>query len=132
MTGWVGNIEEASKGNSYFRQVLFTAQNLQLVVMSLEPGEEIGLEMHDHLEQFIRIESGRATVTLGPSEDEIAEAHDIEADFAVVIPGGTWHNVINRGESQLKLYTIYAPPQHPEGTVHRTKADATAAEAEHH
>ncbi len=132
MTGWVGNIEEAAKVSSYFRQVLFTAQNLQLVVMSLEPGEEIGLEMHDHLEQFIRIESGRATVTMGPSEDEIAEAHDIEEDWAVVIPGGTWHNVINRGDGQLKLYTIYAPPQHPHGTVHRTKADAVAAEAEHH
>jgi mannose-6-phosphate isomerase-like protein (cupin superfamily) len=132
MTGWVGNIEEAAKVNSYFRQVLFTAQHLQLVVMSLEPGEEIGLEMHDHLEQFIRIESGRATVTMGPSEDQIAEAHDIEGDWAVVIPGGTWHNVINRGDGPLKLYTIYAPPQHPDGTVHRTKADAVAAEAEHH
>ena len=132
MTGWVGNIEEAAKVNSYFRQVLFTAQHLQLVVMSLEPGEEIGLEMHDHLEQFIRIESGRATVTMGPSEDQIAEAHDIEGDWAVVIPGGTWHNVINRGDGPLKLYTIYAPPQHPDGTVHRTKADAVAAEAKHH
>ncbi len=132
MTGWVGNIEEAAQVNAYFRQVLFTAQHLQLVVMSLEPGEEIGLEMHDHLEQFIRIESGRATVTMGPSEDQIAEAHDIEGDWAVVIPGGTWHNVINRGDGPLKLYTIYAPPQHPDGTVHRTKADAVAAEAEHH
>ena len=132
MTGWVGNIEEAAKVNAYFRQVIFTAQHLQLVVMSLEPGEEIGLEMHDHLEQFIRIESGRATVTMGPSEDRIAEAHDIEGDWAVVIPGGTWHNVINRGDGPLKLYTIYAPPQHPDGTVHRTKADAVAAEAKHH
>lgn len=130
MAGWVGNIEEASKKNAYFREVLFTAQNLQLVVMSLEPGEEIGVEMHDHLEQFIRVESGRAEVTMGPSRDEIAETHDMEGDWAVVIPGGTWHNVINTGDGQLKLYTIYAPPQHPEGTVHKTKAEA--AEAEHH
>ncbi|MGH3330811.1 MAG: cupin domain-containing protein [Nocardioidaceae bacterium] len=132
MTGWVGNIEETAKGNSYFREVLFTAQNLQLVVMSLEPGEEIGVEMHDHLEQFIRIESGSATVTMGPSKDEIAETHALEDDWAVIIPGGTWHNVINTGGGSLKLYTIYAPPEHPDGTVHRTKADATAAEAEHH
>ena len=130
MTGWVGNIEAAAKGNSYFREVLFTAQNLQLVVMSLEPGEEIGIEMHDHLEQFIRIESGRAVVTMGPSKDEIAETHDMESDWAVIIPGGTWHNVINTGDGPLKLYTIYAPPQHPQGTIHKTKAEA--AEAEHH
>lgn len=131
MTGWVGNIEEATTGNTYFRKVLFTAEHMQLVVMTLQPGEEIGLEMHDHLDQFIRVESGRATVTLGPSKDEVADTHHVEDDWAVVIPGGTWHNVINEGDQELKLYTIYTPPQHADGTVHETKADADAAEAEH-
>ena len=131
MTGWVGNIEDVTNGNSSFRRVLHTGVTSQLVVMSLKPGEEIGLEMHDHLDQFIRVESGRATVTLGPSKDEVAETHHLEDDWAVVIPGGTWHNVVNEGAEELKLYTIYAPPEHPDGTVHETKADADAAEAEH-
>ena len=132
MTGWIGNIEEATTGNTYFREVLFTDATMQLTVMSLKPGEEIGVEMHDHRDQFIRVESGRATVTMGPSEDEVAETHHLEDDWAVVVPGGTWHNVINNGDAELKLYSIYAPPEHPDGTVHETKADADAAEAEHH
>lgn len=132
MTGWVGNIEEATTGNDHFREVLFTGGSLQLTVMSLAPGEEIGVEMHDHLDQFIRVESGRATVTMGPSEDEVTETHRLEDDWAVIVPGGTWHNVVNDGDEVLKLYSIYAPPEHPEGTVHRTKAEADAAEAEHH
>lgn len=129
MTGWTGNVEVATKSSSYFRKVLFTADNMQLVVMSLRVGEEIGVEVHDHLEQFIRVESGLATVTMGPSRDEVTEHHDLEAGWVVVVPGGTWHNVANRGDVELKLSTIYAPPQHAEGTVHRTKADAIAAEA---
>ena len=132
MTGWVGNIDEATTRNDSFRTVLFTAQHLQLVVMSLLPGEEIGLEKHDHLEQFIRIESGRARVTMGPSPDEVEESHELEDDWAVVIPGGTWHNVVNIGDAALKLYTLYAPPEHPDGTVHTTKAEADAAEEGHH
>lgn len=132
MTGWVGNIEEATTGNDHFREALFTGGSLQLTVMSLAPGEEIGAEMHDHLDQFIRVESGRATVTMGPSEDEVTETHRLEDDWAVIVPGGTWHNVVNDGDEVLKLYSIYAPPEHPEGTVHRTKAEADTAEAEHH
>jgi mannose-6-phosphate isomerase-like protein (cupin superfamily) len=132
MTGWVGNIEEATTGNTSFREALFTGGNLQLTVMSLKPGEEIGLEMHDHLDQFIRVESGRATVTLGPSKDVVAQTHDLEDDWAVIVPGGTWHNVVNSGDEELKLYSLYAPPEHPEGTVHPTKEDADAAEAAHH
>ncbi|HEX6249436.1 MAG TPA: cupin domain-containing protein [Nocardioidaceae bacterium] len=131
MTGWVGNIEEATTGNGYFREALFTGATMQLTVMSLEPGEEIGVEMHDHLDQFIRVESGRATVTMGPSEDEVAETHHLEDDWAVIVPGGTWHNVVNDGDEPLKLYSLYAPPEHPQGTVHRTKAEADAAEAGH-
>jgi mannose-6-phosphate isomerase-like protein (cupin superfamily) len=131
MTGWVGNIEEATTGNTYFRKVLFTGERMQLVVMTLRPGEEIGLEMHDHVDQFIRVESGRATVTTGPSKDDIAETHHVEDDWAVIIPGGTWHNVVNEGDQDLQLYSIYTPPEHADGTVHATKADADAAEAEH-
>lgn len=132
MTGWVGDIEEATTANDTFRTVLFTGERLQLTVMSLEPGEEIGVEMHDHLDQFIRIEEGTGRVTFGPSKDEIAETHEVEDDWAVIIPGGTWHNVINTGDGKLKLYSIYTPPEHPDGTVHATKAEADAAEAEHH
>ncbi len=127
MSGWIGNVEGAARSNDYFRQVLTTAKHLQLVLMTLEPGEEIGLEVHDEHEQFIYLVSGRATVTLGPTRHEVAEAHDIEAGWAALVPGGTWHNVINRGEVALQLFTLYAPPEHPEGTVHRTRADATAA-----
>ena len=131
MTGWVGDIEDATLANDTFRTVLFTGQNLQLTVMRLSPGEEIGVEMHDHLDQFIRIEEGMARVTMGPSEDEVSETHEVEDDWAVIIPGGTWHNVINTGEGDLKLYSLYTPPEHPDGTVHRTKAEADAAEHDH-
>ncbi len=131
MTGWAGNIDEATTQNDNFRTVLFTARHLQLVVMSLQQGEEIGMEKHDHLEQFIRIESGRARVTMGPAPDEVEESHELEDDWAVVIPGGTWHNVVNIGDGPLKLYTLYAPPEHPDGTVHQTKADAEAAAHDH-
>jgi mannose-6-phosphate isomerase-like protein (cupin superfamily) len=131
MTGWVGNIEEVTAANPHFREVLFTGENLQLVVMSLAPGEEIGLEMHDHLDQFIRVEAGTATITMGPSETEVDQTHRVEADSAVVVPGGTWHNVVNTSDQPLRLYTIYGPPEHPAETLHHTKADADAAEAEH-
>lgn len=131
MTGWVGNIEDATNDNTNFRTVLFTGVTSQLVVMSLKPGEEIGWEMHDDLDQFIRVESGNAKVTLGPSRDEVEATHELEHDWAVVVPGGTWHNVTNTGDTDLKLYTIYSPPEHPDGTVHKTKEEADAAEAEH-
>ena len=132
MTGWVGDIEAATVSNTNFRTALFTGSQMQLTVMSLEAGEEIGVEMHAGTDQFIRVEQGQARVTFGPSEDEVAETHDVEDDWAVVIPAGTWHNVINRGDGVLKLYSLYAPPEHPHGTVHRTKAEADAAEAAHH
>lgn len=128
MIGWVGNIEDETLRNSNFRTVLFTGEQTQLTVMSIPPGEEIGLEMHDHLDQFLRVESGTAKVTLGPSKDEIAETHELRDDWVVIVPGGVWHNVINTGDDDLKLYSLYSPPEHPDGTVHRTKAEADAAE----
>ncbi len=130
MRGWSANIEDATVDNETFRTVVFTGDSLQVTVMSLRPGEEIGTEVHDGLDQFIRVEQGRADVLMGPSKDDLSEIHQLEDDWAVVIPGGTWHNVINRGDSALKLYSIYAPPEHPDGAVHPTKADAESAEAE--
>lgn len=119
MAGYFINIEKATMQNDNFRKVLNTAQHSQLVVMSLLPGEEIGTEVHD-LDQFIRFESGRGKVILDGKETEV------EDDWAVVIPAGVEHNVINTSDSEkMKLYSIYSPPEHPEGTVHPTKADDT-------
>jgi mannose-6-phosphate isomerase-like protein (cupin superfamily) len=123
--GYVVNIEKETRKNRDFRRVLHTAEHSQLVVMALSPGEEIGMEVHE-LDQFIRFEEGSATVVLD------GEKHEVGEDWAVVIPAGTRHNVINASESEdLKLYTIYSPPQHPAETVHSTKADADAAERHH-
>lgn len=129
MTGWVGDIEQATKANSFFRKVLHTGEHEQLVVMSIPPGGEIGLEVHPDNDQFLRVEQGRATLSMGPSKEEVAEKQVVEGDWAFIVPAGTWHNVVNNGDEDLKLYTIYAPPHHPDGTIHETKADAEAAEA---
>ena len=121
MNGYVVNIEQRSIENNYVREVLYTASNIQLVVMSLKPGEDIGLETHHGVDQFIRVEAGRGKSILN------GEEHDLEDGSAVVIPSGTQHNIVNVSQSEpLKLYTIYSPPQHPDGTIHRTKADALA------
>jgi mannose-6-phosphate isomerase-like protein (cupin superfamily) len=100
--------------------------------MSLKAGEDIGRERHDGIDQFLRIESGRARVELSRSEDTIDETHDVEDDWAIIVPAGVWHNVVNTGEGELKLYSLYSPPEHPDGTVHRTKEEAEAAEAAQH
>jgi mannose-6-phosphate isomerase-like protein (cupin superfamily) len=126
--GWVGDIEKRTLENETFRTVLFTGQHAQLTVMRLGPGEDIGRERHGDRDQFLRIEEGQARVELGEREDEVDEAHDVSDDWAVVVPAGIWHNVINTGPGELKLYSLYAPPEHPDRTVHRTKADAEAAE----
>lgn len=129
MIGFTGSIEKLTEKNTSFRQVLFTGKHAQLVVMSLLPGEEIGNEVHPKVDQFFRIEEGEATFVLDGKEKRQTRDGD-----AVVIPAGTYHNVINSSKTKaLKLYTIYSPPNHPDGTVHKTKADADAAEkAEHH
>jgi mannose-6-phosphate isomerase-like protein (cupin superfamily) len=128
MIGWVGNIEKRTLENDTFRTVLFTGAHMQLTVMRLAQGEDIGLERHPDRDQFIRIEEGQARVELGEAEDRVDEAHDVSDDWAIVIPAGIWHNVINTGTGELKLYSLYAPPEHPDRTVHRTKSDAQAAE----
>lgn len=123
---YIGNIEKDTTRNENFRKVLNTTEKSQLVVMSLLPGEEIGMEVHPDTDQFIRIEEGEAKVILDGQETEI------EDDFAVVIPAGTEHNVINIGDEELKLYTIYTPAHHPAETIHKTKSEADASEVEHH
>ncbi len=124
MTGFFGSIEQLTLKNSYFREVLFTGKHCQLVVMSLEPGEDIGNEVHANVDQFFRIEKGEAKFVLNVTEDHIAHGAD-----AVVVPAGTYHNVINTSKTQqLKLYTVYSPPNHPDRTIHKTKAEAEAAE----
>ena len=128
--GWVGDIEDVTKANTTFRTVVHTAKHLQLTVMSLAVGENIGWEMHDNLDQFLRVESGTGTLKLGRSADDVAEEHPVADDWAGIIPAGTWHDVVNEGDSELKLYSIYTPPDHPPGTVHVTKADAEHDEAD--
>jgi mannose-6-phosphate isomerase-like protein (cupin superfamily) len=129
MIGYVGNIEKRTQNNSYFRQVIFTGKHAQLVLMCLEPLEEIGGEVHADVDQFFRIEQGEAKFVFHENEEVLARDGD-----AVVVPAGTYHNVINPSPiAQLKLYTIYSPPNHPDRTVHKTREEALAAEGlEHH
>ena len=128
MTGYVGKIEKLTEKNKYFRQVLYTGKYAQLVLMSLLPGEEIGNEVHHTVDQFFRVEVGEAKFVFSGKEEHLVGAGD-----AVIVPAGTFHNVINTSPTKpLKLYTLYSPPNHPDGTVHKTKAEAEAAEAAHH
>jgi len=127
MSGYVTNIEKDSLSNKNFRKVLFTAPHCQLVLMSLKAGEDIGEETHAKIDQFIRVESGSATAVLN------GKSHPLDNGAAVVIPAGTRHNIINRSKTEdLKLYTLYAPPNHPDGTVHKTRAEAMDAEKHEH
>lgn len=128
---FVVDIEDAAKQNDNFRLALWTGKHLQLTLMSLNVGEDIGLEVHPDLDQFIRIEEGRGLVKMGDTRDKLDFQANVSEDYAFIIPAGKWHNLINTGNRPLKLYSIYAPPQHPFGTVHRTKADAQAAEEVH-
>ncbi len=125
MTGYVGNIEEETLNNTNFRKVIFTAPHSQLVLMSLKPGEEIGEEVHEVVDQFFRFEQGEGKVILNGEEKAV------KSEFAVVVPAGTKHNVINSGTTEMKLYTIYSPAQHKDGTVHKTKSEAMADEEDH-
>ena len=129
MIGYVGPIEKQTLDNTYFRKVLFTGKHSQLVMMCLPVDEEIGNEMHPDVDQFFRIEQGEAKFILSNGREE----HIVHDGEAVVVPAGTYHNVINASHTEeLKLYTIYSPPNHPDGTVHKTKAEADAAEAAKH
>jgi len=121
MKGFVGDIEDLTENNEAFRRVLYTGKNMQLVLMSLNPGEEIGEEVHDDRDQFFRFEEGRGEVIIDGT------ANPVKSDFAVIVPAGAVHNVRNTGNEPLRLYTIYAPPEHVDGTVHATKAEADAS-----
>ena len=128
MIEYVGPIEKLTLENTYFRQVLFTGKHAQLVVMCLGPGEDIGDEVHPNVDQFFRIEQGEARFVFNEKQERLVRDGD-----AVVVPAGTYHNVINASKTApLKLYTVYSPPNHPDGTVHKTKAEAEAAEAAAH
>lgn len=120
MKGFVGNIEDLTEENENFRKVIYTGKFSQLVVMSLKPGEEIGAEVHETHDQFFRFEKGKAKVMIDDNE------YQVEDDFAVIVPAGANHNVINVGDDEVKLYTIYSPAEHREGVVHATKEEAMA------
>lgn len=126
MIGYVGKIEELTLANDYFRQVIYTAPHSQLVLMSLNPNEDIGEETHANVDQFFRIEQGEGKVVLN------GEEHAFSDGFAIVVPAGTTHNVVNTSaDKKLKLYTIYSPANHKDGTIHKTKAEAMADETDH-
>ena len=120
---FVVNINEASKLNQTFRTVLWTGEHLQVTVMSIAPGGDVGLEVHPETDQFLRIEGGEGLVQMGSSEHQVDFEAQVGDDSAIFVPAGTWHNLTNTGPSPIKLYSIYAPPEHPFGTVHQTQAD---------
>lgn len=128
----VVDIERATKENNAFRTALWTGKHLQLTLMSINVNDDIGLEVHPNVDQFIRVEQGEGLVRLGDSKNNLSFQKRVGPSDAIVVPAGTWHNVINVGNIPLKVYSIYAPPQHPWGTVHETKADAIAAEGSDH
>lgn len=126
MTGFVQDIEELTLSNSFFRKVLYTGQHAQLVIMSLKPSEDIGMEVHTTTDQFLRIEKGEGKVIMN------GEEHTLKDGSAIVVPAGTKHNVINTSaENPLKLYTVYSPPHHKDGTIHKTKQEAEADQSDH-
>lgn len=121
---FVTNIEQATVQNTNYRTALWTGCNLQLTLMSIPVGGEIGLEMHPDTDQFLRFEEGTGMAIMGPARDCLNFQRPVCSGFALFVPAGTWHNVINTGNQPLKIYTIYAPPHHPHGTVQATKAQA--------
>lgn len=122
MQGFVDDIEKLTEGNSEFRRVLYTGKNLQLVLMAIQPGDAIGEEVHDDRDQFFRVEAGKGELLIDGT------VHRVEADMAMIVPAGARHNVRCTGKETLKLYTLYAPPEHRHGTLHATKIDADASE----
>lgn len=125
---YVVNIEKVTKENENYRTTLWTGDHLQMTLMSIQPGGDIGLEVHEDTDQFLRIEDGSAIVYMGPTKDEL-KSWQASTDDGVFVPAGTWHNLTCDGDKTLKVYSIYAPSHHPHGTIHITKADAEEAEA---
>lgn len=125
---YVVNIETATTQNNTFRTAIWTGQHLQVTLMSIDVGGDIGLELHPDVDQFLRIEQGQGLVQMGKDKNHLTFKKKVSDNFAIMVPAGTWHNLTNTGNIPLKLYSIYAPPKHPHGTVHKTKADAMAEE----
>lgn len=125
---FVVNIEKATKQNNSYRTALWTGNNLQLTLMSIDVGDDIGLEVHPHLDQFLRIEEGQGIMKMGNSKNNLYYQRRVKDGFAIFVPAGTWHDLINTGNKPIKLYSIYAPPNHPRGTIQQTKAIAQAEE----
>lgn len=121
MKGFVDDIEELTEANKNFRHVLYSGQKLQLVLMALNPGEDIGEEVHKGTDQFFRVEKGKGELVID------GKVTAIKSDMAIIVPAGARHNIKNTGDTPLKLYTLYAPPEHIDGTIHATRADAAAA-----
>ncbi len=124
---FVININRATLQNSNYRTALWTGQHLQLTLMCIAPESDIGLEVHPDTDQFLRIEQGCGIMKMGSSKDSLAFQRQVSAGNAIFVPAGTWHNLVNTGSVPIKLYTIYSPPEHPFGTVQRTKPDEAAA-----
>ncbi|WP_226345599.1 cupin domain-containing protein [Agilicoccus flavus] len=129
---YVVDIEKATLENENYRTTLWTGTNLQVTVMSIPPGGDIGLEVHDDHDQFLRVEQGTGRVRMGPSKDDLSFERTVSGDWAVLVPAGSWHNVVNVGEDDLRVYSLYGPPDHVHGTVHATRADADADPNEAH
>lgn len=125
------DIEEATEQNENFRTALWTGEHMQLTLMSIPEGGEIGLEKHDDIDQFLRVEEGTGLVQMGDTEDNLDFEQEVEDDWVVLVPAGKWHNITNIGDEPLKLYSIYTPPEHDHGTVHETKAESDAEEHDH-
>ncbi len=128
---FVFNIEDYTVQNETYRTALWTGEFMQLTVMNILPGEDIGLEIHDDHDQFIRIEAGEGVVRMGDAEDKLTFEEIVKDDYAIMIPAGKWHNVINTSDKPLKLYSIYAPAEHAKGTVHKTRKEALEDEHNH-
>lgn len=128
---YVVDIESATLTNDTFRTALWSGDHLQLTVMRIEPGGDVGLEVHHDRDQFLRLESGRGRVQMGPAQDDLPFDREVADDWAVLVPAGTWHNITNVGVGPLLLYALYGPPEHARGTVHPTRADADADEHHH-
>jgi mannose-6-phosphate isomerase-like protein (cupin superfamily) len=127
----VTDIEAATLSNESYRTTLWTGSNLQMTVMHIDPGHDVGLEVHSDRDQFLRIEAGRARVQMGDTRESLTFDEQVEDDWVVLVPAGSWHNITNVGDGPLKLYSLYAPPEHPHGTIHATKAESDAAEHDH-
>ena len=125
------DIEHETLTNENFRTTVWTGEHLQLTVMSIEPGDDIGLEVHPDTDQFLRVEKGRGRCQMGPAEDDLAFDEEVGDDWIVLVPAGTWHNIANIGDEALKVYALYGPPDHVRGTVHPTHEDARRDPNEH-